>query len=49
MLDLQSSLMSFDEISDNGFTEKIKILATDDKKIKLFGELFANDSSCEIL
>ncbi|MFB5636341.1 MAG: ArsR/SmtB family transcription factor [Nitrosopumilus sp.] len=31
------------------FTEKIKILATDDEKIKLFGELFTNDSSREIL
>lgn len=41
--------MSSDEIPDDGFTEKIKILATDDKKIKLFGELFTNDSSREIL
>lgn len=31
------------------FTEKIKILATDDEKIKSFGELFTNDSSREIL
>ena len=31
------------------FTEKIKILATDDDKIKSFGELFTNDSSREIL
>ena len=30
-------------------TEKIKILATDDEKIKSFGELFTNDSSREIL
>ena len=30
-------------------TEKIKILATDDEKIKLFGEIFTNDSSREIL
>jgi len=37
------------EIPDDDFTEKIKILATDDKKIKLFGELFTNDSSREIL
>ncbi len=37
------------EISDDDFTEKIKILATDDKKIKLFGEMFTNDSSREIL
>ena len=29
--------------------EKIKILATDDEKIKSFGELFTNDSSREIL
>jgi len=43
-----STLMS-SEISDDDFTEKIKILATDDKKIKLFGELFTNDSSREIL
>ena len=41
--------MSSDEIPDDAFTEKIKILATDDKKIKLFGELFTNDSSREIL
>lgn len=40
--------MSF-EIPDDDFNEKIKILATDDKKIKLFGELFTNDSSREIL
>ncbi|QLH07892.1 ArsR family transcriptional regulator [Nitrosopumilus ureiphilus] len=37
------------EIPDDDFTEKIKILATDDKKIKMFGELFTNDSSREIL
>ena len=43
-----STLMS-SEIPDDDFTEKIKILATDDKKIKLFGELFTNDSSREIL
>ena len=30
-------------------TEKIKILATDDEKIKSFGELLTNDSSREIL
>lgn len=34
---------------DGEFTEKIKILATDDEKIKSFGELFTNDSSREIL
>ena len=43
-----STLMS-SEIPNGDFTEKIKILATDDKKIKLFGELFTNDSSREIL
>lgn len=37
-----------DENSDE-LTEKIKILATDDEKIKSFGELFTNDSSREIL
>ena len=37
------------EIPGDDFTEKIKILATDDKKIKMFGELFTNDSSREIL
>ena len=41
--------MSFDEIPDDDLTEKIKILATDDEKIKSFGELFTNDSSREIL
>jgi len=39
--------MSHDDADE--FTEKIKILATDDEKIKLFGELFTNDSSREIL
>ncbi len=29
--------------------ENIKILATDDEKIKSFGEIFTNDSSREIL
>ena len=38
-----------DENTDDEFTEKIKILATDDEKIKSFGELFTNDSSREIL
>ena len=37
------------ENPDDGLTEKIKILATDDEKIKSFGELFTNDSSREIL
>ena len=37
------------ENNDEEFTEKIKILATDDEKIKSFGELFTNDSSREIL
>jgi len=37
------------EISDDELTENIKILATDDEKIKSFGELFTNDSSREIL
>ncbi|WP_299293517.1 helix-turn-helix domain-containing protein [Nitrosopumilus sp.] len=40
--------MSVDENPDE-LTEKIKILATDDEKIKSFGELFTNDSSREIL
>ncbi|MFB5619884.1 MAG: ArsR/SmtB family transcription factor [Nitrosopumilus sp.] len=35
--------------NDDEFTEKIKIIATDDEKIKSFGELFTNDSSREIL
>jgi DNA-binding transcriptional ArsR family regulator len=39
--------MSHDDTDD--LTEKIKILATDDEKIKSFGELFTNDSSREIL
>jgi DNA-binding transcriptional ArsR family regulator len=37
------------ENPEDEFTEKIKILATDDEKIKSFGELFTNDSSREIL
>ena len=41
--------MSADEISNDDITEKIKILATDDEKIKSFGELFSNDSSRKIL
>ncbi len=41
--------MSTDESSSDDITEKIKILATDDEKIKSFGELFSNDSSRKIL
>jgi len=41
--------MSTDESSSDELTEKIKILATDDEKIKSFGELFSNDSSRKIL
>ena len=42
--------MPSDEKYDNDeLVEKIKILATDDEKIKSFGELFTNDSSREIL
>jgi predicted transcriptional regulator len=37
------------ENNDDEFVEQIKILATDDKKIKSFGEIFSNDSSREIL
>ncbi len=37
------------EFPEDELTEKIKILATDDEKIKSFGELFTNDSSREIL
>ncbi|MGV7225579.1 MAG: ArsR/SmtB family transcription factor [Nitrosopumilus sp.] len=39
--------MSHNDADD--LTEKIKILATDDEKIKSFGELLTNDSSREIL
>lgn len=41
--------MSTDEFSNDDLTEKIKILATDDEKIKSFGEIFTNDSSRGIL
>ncbi len=41
--------MPSDEYSDNDLTENIKILATDDEKIKSFGEIFTNNSSREIL
>lgn len=40
--------MSF-EGKDDEITEKIKIIATDDEKIKSFGELLTNDSSRAIL
>ena len=39
--------MPADDASE--ITEKIKILATDDEKIKSFGEMLTNDSSREIL
>ena len=35
--------------SDDDSTENFKIFATDDQKIKSFGEIFTNDSSREIL
>jgi len=41
--------MSTDELDNNELTEHIKILATDDEKIKSFGEILSNDSSREIL
>lgn len=41
--------MSTDELPNDEHTENFKILATDDKKIKSFGEIFTNDSSREIL
>lgn len=41
--------MSTDKLPDDGLTENIKILATDDEKIKSFGEILTNDSSREIL
>ena len=41
--------MSIDDTSGDDLTEKIKILATDDEKVKSFGELFSNDSSRKIL
>ena len=41
--------MPSDELTDDELTEKIKILATDDEKIKSYGELFTNDSSRQIL
>ena len=41
--------MSADKLPNDELTENIKILATDDKKIKSFGEILSNDSSREIL
>jgi DNA-binding transcriptional ArsR family regulator len=41
--------MSTDELPNDELTENIKILATDDEKIKSFGEILSNDSSREIL
>ena len=41
--------MTTDELPNNELTENIKILATDDEKIKSFGEIFTNDFSREIL
>ena len=41
--------MSADETPNDEINEKIKILATDDEKIKSYAELFTNDSSREIL
>ena len=40
--------MSADEPADD-IEEKIRIMATDDEKIKSFGEILTNDSSREIL
>ncbi|MDH3677948.1 MAG: winged helix-turn-helix domain-containing protein [Nitrosopumilus sp.] len=41
--------MSEENKNDDEITEKIKILATDDDRIKSFGELLTNDSSRTIL
>ena len=41
--------MSTDETPNDGITEKIKILATDDEKIHSYAELFTNESSRKIL
>jgi DNA-binding transcriptional ArsR family regulator len=41
--------MSEENKNDDEITEKIKIIATDDDKIKSFGELLTNDSSRAIL
>ena len=41
--------MSEENKNQDEITEKIKIMATDDVKIKSFGELLTNDSSRAIL
>ena len=41
--------MSEEKKNEDEITEKIKIIATDDEKIKSFGELLTNDSSRAIL
>lgn len=41
--------MSHENKDEDEITEKIKIIATDDEKIKSFGELLTNDSSRAIL
>ena len=41
--------MSADELPNDELIENIKILATDDEKIKSFGEIFTSDSSRKIL
>ena len=41
--------MPADDLTNDELTENIKIMATDDEKIKSFGEVFTNDSSREIL
>ena len=41
--------MTADKLPNDELIENIKILATDDKKIKSFGEILSNDSSREIL
>jgi len=41
--------MSYDNKDEDEITEKIKIIATDDERIKSFGELLTNDSSRAIL
>ena len=41
--------MSDEKLPEDELIENIKILATDDEKIKSFGEIFTNDSSREIL
>jgi len=41
--------MTYENKDEDEITEKIKIIATDDEKIKSFGELLTNDSSRAIL